>query len=113
MAVETAMVARGDAALIGLVGFIPFFIGAWATLLSRSGPEPWGLVLLFLGIMVLVVAVTLSIVAEPSPWAPHPGAPTPMVSLACPIYGTPLAWVDEVSQWYCPQCQAYHGAKQA
>lgn len=106
------MVARGDAVLIGLVGFMALYIGGMITLRSGSPPGPLGPVVLITGIVLFGAAIALYRAAEPSPWIPNSGpGRRPLVTLACPVYGTPLAWVDEVSQWYCATCQAYHGAK--
>jgi hypothetical protein len=106
------VVARGDAVLIGLPGFMALYVGASTAVYSGFHPGFVGTFLLVLGIVLLVLAIALYAVAEPSPWTPHSKGRQPWVTLACPVYGTPLAWVDEVGQWYCPQCRAYHGPAQ-
>lgn len=107
------MVARGDAVLVGLVGFMALFVGAWVTISSGFQPGLAVVVVLVIGIVVFALAIVLYSVAGPSPWSGPSWGQRTMVTLACPVYGTPLAWVDEVGQWFCPQCQAYHGARPA
>jgi hypothetical protein len=106
------VVARGDAVLIGLPGFMAFYVGASTAVYSGFNPGLVGIVLLGLGIVLLVLAIALYAVAGPSSWTSPSMGRRPWVTLACPFYGTPLAWVDEVGQWYCPQCRAYHGPAQ-
>jgi hypothetical protein len=84
------------------------YVGAYISLYS-SFQAAFGIVLLVLGIGVLALAIALYLAAGPSTWMPQSVGGPPWVTLACPIYGTPLAWVDEVGLWYCTQCQAYHG----
>jgi hypothetical protein len=106
------MVARGDAVLIGLPGVMALYVGAFMSISSRF--QAWfGIVLLGVGIGVLALAVALYVAAGPAPWTPRSAGGPPWVTLACPVYGTPLAWVDEVGKWYCTQCQAYHGPARA
>ena len=94
------MVARADGVLIGLAGILTVFLG-----LQFRGIV--GLTMSGIGIG-LVAAGVLYAVAGSSAWSEsRRSRKHPWVTLACPLCGTPLGWVDEVGQWYCPECEVY------
>ncbi len=71
-----------------------------------------------LGIVLLIVGIVLLIAKVPRPqyyypptygYAP-PGAPVGPAAYApaaCPVCGSPMAWIAQYGRWYCMRCQAY------